>query len=370
MIKDNTLNIVIFGLSITSSWGNGHATTYRGLIRELTRRGHKVIFFEKNLDFYESNRDLPTADYCKIILYDKLTDLNKYKEVIAAADLVIVGSYVPNGVKVGYFVVEHAKGIKAFYDIDTPVTLTKLKNEDYEYLEPMLISQYDMYLSFTGGPTLNFIEEHYRSPKALPFYCSFDPDLYFKMDIPKKWLMGYLGTYSRDKQPALRKLLLEPAAQMPLDYFVVAGPQYPIDIIWPQNIERIQHLPPSEHADFYNSQIFTLNITRADMVKAGFSPSVRLFEAAACAVPIISDYWNGIETILKPDEEILIAHTSEDVIKYLNNLSDDERIKIGENAQMNVMENHTAEKRAIQLEEYYEMIVDRTKKPISIKNNY
>lgn len=369
MITSNQLNIVIFGLSITSSWGNGHATTYRGVIKELNKRGHKITFFEKNLPFYASNRDLSRPEYCKVILYEDFDELKNYKKMVSDADLVIVGSYVPNGVNVGYFVIENAKGIKAFYDIDTPVTMTKLANSDFEYLEPPLISQYDIYLSFTGGPTLKIIENHYHSPLAVPFYCSFDPDLYFNISMSKKWLLGYLGTYSDDRQPVLDKLLIEPAKRMKTEKFIVAGPQYPDSIEWYENIERIYHLPPNEHTAFYNSQLFTLNITRADMVKAGYSPSVRLFEAAACGTPIISDNWPGIETILTPNEEIFIVNNSEDVINILNNVSEEERLRVGKNARKKVMSDHTAGKRAIQLEGYYQQAIDNIRDEKLIKSN-
>lgn len=369
MIKDNTLNIVIFGLSITSSWGNGHATTYRGLCKELSYRGHDIIFFEKDLSFYATNRDLPNPDFCRVVLYNDLIELDFYKDLIANADLVIVGSYVPNGVQVGNFVLENAKGIKAFYDIDTPVTLSKLENEDYEYLEPSLISKYDMYLSFTGGPTLTFLEEKYLSPHAFPLYCSFDPNYYYPVKQVKKWILGYLGTYSKDRQAALQELLIKPSYEIKKHRFVVAGPQYPEKINWGNNIDRIQHIAPVEHAAFYNKQLFTLNITRTDMIKAGYSPSVRLFEAAACGIPIISDYWKGIESIFKPNEEVFIAKNSEDVINYLM-ITDDERKKVGNNARENVLINHTAEKRAIQLEDYYQNVFSKKKKLNLIKNNY
>ena len=348
------LDIVILGLSITSSWGNGHATTFRGLVRELNRNGHRVTFLERDVPWYASQRDLPEPPYCETFLYSNLPDLQKrFSELIEQADLVIVGSYVPEGVAVGDYVIETAQGVTAFYDIDTPVTLAKLDNKDYEYLHPRLISQYQVYLSFTGGPILQHLENHFGSPMAKPFYCSFDPELYYPEKNELKWDLGYLGTYSTDRQPPLQHLMLDAAIDFPQGKLVVAGPQYPDDIQWPPNVERIQHLPPSEHRKFYNSQRFTMNITRADMIKAGYSPSVRLFEAAACGTPIISDYWDGIETIFEPGKEILISGNAEDTLRYLRNISEDERKQIGESARKKVILNHTAAHRATELENYY-----------------
>jgi spore maturation protein CgeB len=349
------LRIAILGLSITSSWGNGHATTYRGLVRELTARGHSVLFLERDMPWYAANRDLPNPPYGRTELYGSLEELQeRFATEVRQADLVIVGSYLPQGVQVGEWVTNLAQGATAFYDIDTPVTLSKLERGDTEYLAPHLIPRYDLYLSFTGGPTLRRIEEQYGSPMARPLYCSVDPILYYPEDagINPKWDLGYMGTYSDDRQPPLDRLMLEPARRWAEGRFVVAGPQYPSHIEWTANVERIEHLPPAEHRDFYNAQRFTLNITRADMVRAGYSPSVRLFEAAACAVPIISDYWDGLDTIFKPGTEILVAHTPEDTLHYLGDMSGGERRQIGGRARTRVLAEHTAAHRAAELEGY------------------
>jgi len=352
-MRESSLKIVILGLSITSSWGNGHATTFRGLVRELAGRGHQVTFLERDVPWYASNRDLPNPDYCTTELYQSLNDLqNRFTEPVREADLVIVGSYVPEGVAVGDWVIKTASGIKAFYDIDTPVTLAKLEREDYEYLHPRLIPQYDLYLSFTGGPTLNRLEKEFGSPMARALYCSFDPELYFPEKQETQWDLGYLGTYSNDRQPPLEQLMLDAARQWPAGKFVVAGPQYPATIQWPANTLYIHHLPPAEHRKFYNSQRFTQNITRADMIKAGYSPSVRLFEAAACGIPIISDYWVGLDSLFAFDSEILVSYSAQDTLRYLKDIPEQERISIGERARQKVLHHHTAAHRALEVEQY------------------
>lgn len=353
-MNKESLNIVILGLSITSSWGNGHATTFRGLVRELDKKGHKVTFLERDVPWYASNRDMPDPPFCRTILYNSIEELkSSYAAQIAKADLVIVGSYVPEGVDVGNFVVQIAEGVTAFYDIDTPVTLAKLEREDYEYLHPDQIALYKMYLSFSGGPTLQRLEQEFGSPMARAFYCSFDPALYYPEKQTIKWDLGYLGTYSDDRQPPLKSLMLDAATEWKNGKFVVAGPQYPSSVSWPSNVERIEHLPPSEHRMFYNSQLFTMNITRSDMIKAGYSPSVRLFEAAACGTPIISDYWDGIDSIFELGTEILMSRSSKDTLHYLADLSEEERTSIGERARKKVLSFHTAAHRATELENYY-----------------
>jgi spore maturation protein CgeB len=345
--------IVILGLSITSSWGNGHATTYRAIVRELCARGHDVLFLERDAEWYASNRDLPKPPYGKAGIYRDLKELkNRYASAVRGADLVIVGSYVPEGALIGEWVTKIARGATAFYDIDTPVTVANLGNGGMDYLSPQLIPRYDIYLSFTGGPILHLLEDRYRSPMARPLYCSVDTSLYYPEPRKPKWDLGYMGTYSDDRQPALDELLLQPARDWDQGQFVVAGPQYPKSIRWPKNVKRTTHLAPAKHRAFYCSMKFTLNITRAQMVEAGFSPSVRLFEAAACGTPIISDYWEGLDSFFKPNDEILIAHSSEESLYYILSLTEAERQALSNRARRRVLSAHTARHRAMELESY------------------
>jgi spore maturation protein CgeB len=354
------LRIVILGLSITSSWGNGHATTYRGLVRELTARGHDVLFLERDVPWYASNRDLPRPKYGRTVLYLDLAELKRrFAAEVAEADLVIVGSYVPEGADVGTWVTQTARGLTAFYDIDTPVTLAKLGRGEDEYLTADLIPAYQLYLSFTGGPTLERLEEQFGSPMARPLYCSADPELYYPETLAQRWDLGYMGTYSDDRQPGLARLLIEPARAWQEGTFVVAGPQYPKTIRWPRNVRRVQHLPPKKHRGFYNAQRFTLNLTRADMIASGFSPSVRLFEAAACGTPIISDYWDGLDTLFEVGKEILVARSSKDVLEWVRDLPDEERRTIGARARARVLAEHTAGHRAAELEGYALQLLSR-----------
>ncbi|MDQ2947340.1 MAG: glycosyltransferase, partial [Acidobacteriota bacterium] len=305
------MNCVFLGLSLTSTWGNGHATTYRGLLKELARRGHSITFLERDVPWYSSNREFEKAPYCKIGLYQSLDELkDRYARVVRTADIVVVGSYVPEGIAVGRWVTSTAKHCTAFYDIDTPVTLANLKLDRCEYLSYDLCRKYQIYFSFTGGPTLDFIERRLGSPCARALYCSVDPSIYYPEPQHLKWDLGYLGTYAADRQPVLESLLVDVARRQPQGSFAVAGPQYPSGIQWPSNVERTDHLPAREHRKFYNSQKFTLNVTRRDMVRAGYSPSVRLFEAAACGVPIITDKWAGLESFFEPFTEIVPVSSS------------------------------------------------------------
>lgn len=347
------LSFVFLGLSITSSWGNGHATTYRALLRELAQRGHSVRFLERDLPYYAENRDLPNPAYARAELYESVADLkDRFTQIVREADVVVVGSYVPDGIDVSKWVFETARGVKMFYDIDTPVTLRKLEGGGAQYLAPNQIAKFDVYLSFTGGPTLARLANRFGARSARALYCSVDADSYFPEAHAQRWDLGYLGTYSADRQPALAELMFEPARTLPAARFVVAGPQYPDDTAFPGNVQHIQHLSPAEHRSFYNSQRYTLNLTRADMVAAGYSPSVRLFEAAACGAPIISDVWPGIECFFQPEHEIVLARSAQDVLKALTSQPEERRVALGERARRRVLAEHTAVHRAETLEQY------------------
>ncbi|HET9198425.1 MAG TPA: glycosyltransferase [Solirubrobacterales bacterium] len=346
------MRFVFLGLSITSSWGNGHATNYRALVRELTERGHEVLFCERDVPWYAAERDLPEPPWGRTSLYDSLEDLQaRHAGDLAAADLVVVGSYVPDGVAVCEWALKRAGGAVAFYDIDTPVTLGKLRRGDREYLAPEQVGRFDLYLSFTGGPTLRALEEDFGARRAVAFYCLVDPDAYQPLAEEVRWDLGYLGTYSEDRQPLLERMLLEPARRAPQRRFVAAGPQFPEEIDWPANVERIEHLAPERHPSFYAAQRFSLNVTRAEMRAAGWSPSVRLFEAAACGTPVISDRWAGLDQVFAPDEEILIADSTEDVLDFLAETSERDRAVIASQARQRVLAEHTAAQRCRLLEE-------------------
>jgi spore maturation protein CgeB len=349
--------MVFLGLSITSSWGNGHATTYRALLRALADRGHEVLFLERDLPWYADNRDLPCPPFGRTALYQSLDELrDRFTAEVREADLVVVGSYVPDGILVGEWVLGAARGVSAFYDIDTPVTMARLARAECDYLSPAQIARYQLYLSFTGGPLLAQIAARYRARAPRPLYCAVDPALYFPSESAERWDLGYLGTYSPDRQPMLERLLTEPARRLPQARFCVAGPQYPDDeIAWPPNVERTMHLSPAEHRAFYRAQRFTLNVTRADMTAAGFSPSVRLFEAAACATPILTDPWPGLETIFTPGREILVTRTADEVLAALR-LPEAERRALGDRARARALGEHTAAHRAQALEGYLDSL--------------
>jgi spore maturation protein CgeB len=352
------MRIVIFGLAITSSWGNGHATTFRALCSALHKRGHRIIFFEHNTEWYEHNRDLPNPEFCQVVIFENWNQvLPSVRAQLAEADVAVVGSYFPDGIAALDEVIDSDVAAKCFYDIDTPITMSALRVQGAtEYLLSRHLPELDVYFSFTGGPMLRELENRFGVAKAVPLYCSFDPLKYreFPPNPEFQCDLSYMGTYAPDRQPKIEELLFEPARHLPQTKFIVAGPQYPESIVWPQNVERIIHLNPCHHAEFYCSSRLTLNVTRRDMVMAGYSPSVRLFEAAACGATIVSDSWPGLDTFFVPGKEILLPVGSRDVERYLSESDPAELKKIGRAARERVLAAHTNDRRAQEFEQAVE----------------
>jgi spore maturation protein CgeB len=348
------VQIVIIGLSITSIWDNGHAALYRALVAGLAQAGQDVLFLEQDHPSYRATRDLPNPSFCRVALYTGTDELiDQHGRAIADADLVIVGSYISDGLAISRLVQERARGLRAFYDIDTPITLAAMAHGRCDYITPDLVSGFDLYLSTTGGPTLGVIERRFGAKMARALYCSVDPGLNSPdPDTPPDYDLGYVGLYAPDRQPTLDRLLCDPARAWPAGRFSVVGPGYPPAIEWPTNILRVDHIPSSQVRDFYRSHRYALNVTRADTIRAGFSPGLRLFEAAACGSPIISDWWPGLETLFRPGVEIVVARTAQDVMDVLRDPSEERRLIMAGHARARILQSHSGRHRAADLLSY------------------
>lgn len=349
------MKIVVFGLSVTSSWGNGHATTYRALLAALHRRKHRIVFFEKDEEWYASNRDLPNPDFCDVRLFnDWPSVLPSVRRELTGCDVAILGSFFPEGIRAAKEIIDRGNTVKAFYDIDTPITLNNLRAGRANYLETRQIPAFDLYLSFTAGPILEQLQREFGARRALPLYCSFEPDNYYPRRIFRRYEcdLSYMGTYAADRQEKLDELLTRPAQQLRHRKFILAGPQYPPKLRWPENVRRIRHLSPRWHPHFYSSSRLTLNLTRKGMVEWGYSPSVRLFEAAGCGCPIISDAWPGLDSIFKIGEEVLLAEHALDVMHVLEGGDEAQLRRMGSRARERVLDEHGSARRAEQFESY------------------
>lgn len=353
------MQIVFFGLSLTSSWGNGHATTYRGLLRGLRRRGHDLVFFEHDQEWYAAHRDLPNPEHVQLRLYSEWSAIRTVAlRTARAADAVIIGSYFPDAIPLFDDLLGHTRAPVCFYDIDTPITLRQLGKGGCPYVRADQIPAFDLYLSFTGGPILRELSSIWRARRVQPLYCACDESDYSGARRPSHppVALSYMGTFAPDRQAKFQRLMLEPARRLPHLAFQVAGPLYPQTQSWPGNLGYRSHLAPGGHASFYAASRFTLNLTRQAMVEAGFSPSVRLFEAAASGTPILSDPWPGLDNFFHPGEDIVVVADTASLIHCLQHLSDAEAAALGAAAQANVLSAHTSLHRAMTLERYLESL--------------
>jgi spore maturation protein CgeB len=347
------MKLVIFGLTISSSWGNGHATLWRGLCKALARRGHDVVFFERDVPYYAFNRDLlelPDGELCLYPSWEDALPLARWH--LSDADAAMVTSYCPDGIAASDLILEAAVPVRAFYDLDTPVTLARLEaGESVDYIGPRGLSEFDVVLSYTGGRALEELQRRLGARRVVPLYGSVDKDAYRPSEGAAQYRadLSYMGTYAADRQPALEQLLVEPARRLPERRFLIGGTQYPAVFPWTSNIFFVRHLPPGEHPAFYSSARLTLNVTRAAMARMGYCPSGRLFEATACGAPVLSDAWEGLEAFFRPDSEILVAHDTESAISALE-ISDAELARIAERARQRTLDEHTADRRAAELE--------------------
>jgi spore maturation protein CgeB len=343
------MKVVIFGLTVSSSWGNGHATLWRGLFQALSRRGCHIVFFEHDVPYYAGARDYHDIPGGKLLLYPDWKEIaDQARREIADADLAMVTSYCPHGREATELVLAAPRALRVFYDLDTPVTLARVElGESVGYLGPRGLADFDLVLSYTGGGALRELVERLGARRVATLYGHVDggvhrpvtPVEHYKADL------SYLGTYSADRQTTLEALFVEPARRLPGLRFLIGGAQYPADFPWNENIFFTRHLPPDEHPAFYSSSRLTLNVTRRPMAQMGWCPSGRLFEAAACACAVLTDPWPGIEEFFAPEREILVARNTEEAMAAIA-LPKDVLRRIGTNARERALSEHTSDRRA------------------------
>lgn len=347
------MKLVIFGLTVSSSWGNGHATLWRGLLKALAARGHDVVFFERDVPYYAMNRDLHDLADGTLVLYpDWQQNLPAARAHLADADVAMVTSYQADGVAATELVLESPAAVKAFYDLDTPVTLDALSSgKEVAYLGPRGLADFDLVLSYTGGDALRQLQTRLGARRVAPLYGHVDPDVHRPVapDPEYRADLSYLGTYAEDRQAALERLFIQPAHRLPEERFLIGGAQYPQEFPWADNIWFRKHLPPDRHPAFFGSSRWTLNVTRRAMAEMGWCPSGRLFEAAACGCPLISDAWEGLDAFFAPGSEIVTARDTDDVVGAMR-MPDAERDAMARRARERTLDEHTSARRAAELE--------------------
>lgn len=357
------MKFVFFGLTISSSWGNGHATLLRGLFKALTARRHRIAFFERDVPYYAAHRDLVAMPGVDLYLYNDWSEItNTARDVVAESDVAVVTSYCPDGVAATEIVVSSNINLSVFYDLDTPVTLEALQNgEQVAYIGPRKLADFDLVLSYTGGAALMALQDALGAQRVVPLFGSVDPDVHHPAPARVAYQadLSYLGTYAPDRQHVLDDLFIQVARCLPERRFVVGGSKYPIDFPWQQNIWYVQHLPPATHAAFFCSSPLTLNVTRGAMARMGYCPSGRLFEAAACGAAIVTDEWAGLDAFFQPGIEIVVARETADVIAAMQ-LPRAEVARIAKAGRERVLDSHTAAQRAAELETILDSALDKS----------
>jgi spore maturation protein CgeB len=354
------LKITIFGLTLSSSWGNGHATPYRAILRALHRSGARLVFYERDAPYYAAHRDFTSCDYCDLRLYSEWNAVRSQALSEAAhSDIILTASYTPQGAQINDELLGLDGPLHVFYDLDTPITLNGLKHGPLDYLRRDQIPEFDLYLSFTGGATLGELESQYGACTALPLYGCVDPDVHHRVERRDEFTccLSYLGTYAPDRQAKLDQLFLEPARRRGESQFLLAGSMYPYGWTWPNNVRRLEHVPSFAHPGLYSSSGATLNITRREMAASGYCPSGRFFEATACGTPVLTDWWEGLETFFDLDRELAVVHTAEDVLARL--AIPQELRAAAKLARCRTLEEHTGDRRASELLAHCETALQR-----------
>ena len=346
------MRLAIFGLTVTSSWGNGHATIWRALCTALAKRGHKVTFFERDVSYYASHRDMPCSDDYHVVLYSDWGEIqSRARQTVAQSDSAIVTSYCPDAQAASRLILDSPVPVRVFYDLDTPVTLECLrKGSPVDYIPSFGLSPFDLVLSYAGGRALHELRQRLGARCVAALYGSVDPHTYQPVLPAAKYSadLSYLGTYASDRQATLDELFLQPARHSPGHRFLIGGSLYPDDFPWSENVWFVHHVPPPAHPSFYSSSRLTLSVTRAAMAEMGYCPSGRLFEAAACQTPVVTDAWEGLQGFFEPGHEILVASSAADVLDALS-VDSHELSRIGTAARERVLAEHTAERRSEQL---------------------
>jgi spore maturation protein CgeB len=349
------LDIAFFGSSLVSAYWNGAATYYRGIVRALHGRGHRVTFYEPDAYGRQEHRDIPDPDWARVVVYPGDTEDGALQAVDAArrVDLVVKAS----GIGIFDELLERAvlelqgpQTLVVFWDVDAPATLDRIERDPADPFRP-LIPRYDLVLTYGGGEPVVNAYESFGARECVPVYNALDPATHFTVPADPRFAgdLGFLGNRLPDREVRVEEFFIGAAEALPEQSFLLGGSGWG-DKRLPPNVRYVGHVYTRDHNAFNCSPKAVLNVNRESMARYGFSPPTRVFEAAGAGACLITDDWEGIELFLEPGREVLIAESGADVAEHLTALTPGAAGRIGRAAQRRILAQHTYAHRAAQVE--------------------
>jgi spore maturation protein CgeB len=348
------VKLAFYGSSLLSSWWNGAATYYRGLLRDLAGRGYEITFYEPDAYERQQHRDMEPQPWARSVVYPATGEgLRDVLEQARAADVVVKASGV------GVFddeliagILEHARpgALKIFWDVDAAATLDEMRR-DADHPVRRALSRLDLVLTYGGGPPVVEAYEGFGAARCVPIYNALDPVTHHPVEPNPRFAadLSFLGNRLPDREARVEQFFLEPAAELPDRSFLIGGNGWETKAM-PENVRHLGHVFTTEHNAFNCTPLAVLNIARDSMADIGFSPATRVFEAAGAAACLITDAWEGIELFLEPDREVLVARDGRDVAEHVRSLTPQRAREIGAAALRRVLAEHTYAHRGAQVD--------------------
>jgi spore maturation protein CgeB len=348
------MKIAFYGSSLLSSYWNGAATYYRGLLSDLARRGYSVTFYEPDAFDRQKHRDMEPPDWAQVKVYPATEEaLRSVIAEAARADVVVKASGVgvfDDELLEGVIAASRPDAIRIFWDVDAPATLAELRaNPDHPLRRTM--PSLDMVLTYGGGPPVVEAYEGFGARRCVPIYNALDPSTHHPVPADERFNadLSFLGNRLPDREARVEQFFLEPAVRLPDRSFIIGGSGWDTKNL-PSNVHHIGHVYTRDHNAFNASPLAVLNIARDSMAATGFSPATRVFEAAGAAACLITDAWVGLELFLKEGKEVLVARDGKDVADHVGALTPDQARRIGDAARARIMADHTYARRGAEVD--------------------
>jgi len=349
------MKIAFYGSSLLSSYWNGAATYYRGLLRDLARRGHEITFYEPDAYDRQAHRDVDPPDWARVVVWPATEAMAlQMSEEAASADVVVKASGVgvfDDLLLAQVMAAAHPAAIKIFWDVDAAATLDEMGAAGPSHPIRRALPSLDFVLTYGGGEPVVTAYHALGARVCVPVYNALDPELHFPEPAEPRFRsdLSLLANRLPDRERRIEQFFIEPALREPSRRFLLGGSGWNTRNL-PENVRAIGHVPTRDHNAFNTSALAVLNVARDSMAAIGFSPATRVFEAAGAAACLITDAWKGIELFLTPDTEVLVARDGRDVAYYLTRLTPERARSIGEAARRRVVAEHTYERRGAQVD--------------------